>query len=71
MACCVLHNICLDHNDPYVEEYCEEGMEYLEAVNQLPDVCTREESEEESEADTRRGSSKIRERLFQEYRQQN
>lgn len=29
IACCTLHNICLDHNDLLMEEYIREGCEFL------------------------------------------
>lgn len=60
MACCVLHNICLDHDDANADEYCQDGVQYMEAVHELPDITIAQNHE----ASTSATSSSRRQHIF-------
>jgi hypothetical protein len=35
IACCVLHNICLDHNDLLIDDYIREGMPFIQHNDEI------------------------------------
>ena len=38
LAACVLHNLCLNHDDLLIERYIQEGNEFVQENGDIPDV---------------------------------